>query len=61
MEMKELIARINFLYKKKNEEGLTEEEEKENQILRREYIDAVKGNVRAQLNTVKRVPSKKLN
>lgn len=52
--MKELIDRINFLYKKSKEEGLTEEEKKEQEILRRKYIDNVKANFRAQLNTVKK-------
>ena len=45
------INRINELAKKaKTLEGLTEEEMIERTILRREYIDAVTGNLRAQLD-----------
>ena len=36
------IERINELYRKSKAEGLTEEEKKEQQILRREYVDAFK-------------------
>lgn len=46
------IARINELYHKSKEEGLTLEEAKEQQILRREYIDAFKRNLRGQLNNI---------
>ena len=44
------IERINFLAKKAKTEGLTEEEKKEQARLRREYIDSVVGNLRAQLD-----------
>lgn len=46
------IARINELYKKSKEEGLTEEEAAEQKKLRAEYIAAIKGNLRSQLNNV---------
>ena len=46
------IARINELYRKSKAEGLTELESKEQQILRREYIDAIRQNLRAQLNNI---------
>lgn len=46
------IARINELYRKSKAEGLTEKERKEQQILRREYIDAFKENLRGQLNQI---------
>ena len=44
------IERINFLSKKAKTEGLTEEEKQEQAKLRREYIDSVVGNLRAQLD-----------
>lgn len=44
------IERINFLAKKQREEGLTEEEKVEQAKLRKEYIDSVTGNLRAQLD-----------
>ena len=46
------IARINELYHKSKAEGLTAKERKEQQLLRREYIDAVKRNLRSQLNQI---------
>lgn len=52
MKMDDVIKRINELYKKNKEEGLNEEEKEEQQILRRRYIDSVKSNFRAQLETV---------
>ena len=44
------IARINALYHKAKTEGLTEEEKLEQQILRQEYIDSIKKNIRSQLD-----------
>lgn len=44
------IDRINELAHKAKAEGLTEEEIKERDILRREYIDSVVGNLRAELD-----------
>lgn len=46
------IARINELYKKSKEEGLTEAEAKEQAELRKEYIAGVKANLRGQLNNI---------
>lgn len=46
------IARINELYHKSKAEGLSAEELKEQQILRREYIDSFKRNLRGQLNNI---------
>lgn len=46
------IARINELYHKSKAEGLTEEEKAEQQMLRKEYIMAVKNNMRATLDRV---------
>ena len=52
MKMDDVIKRINELYKKSKEEGLNEKEKEEQQILRRKYIDSVKSNFRAHLETV---------
>lgn len=46
------IARINELYRKSKAEGLTESEKKEQQILRKEYIESFKQNLRGQLNNI---------
>lgn len=46
------IARINELYHKSKAEGLTAAERKEQQVLRREYVDAFKRNLRSQLNQI---------
>ena len=48
----EKIIRINELYRKSKAEGLTDTEKKEQQLLRREYIDAVRRNLRGQLNNI---------
>lgn len=52
MNMEERIARINELYHKSQAEGLTEEEKAEQAKLRAEYIANVRGNLRAQLDSV---------
>lgn len=44
------IERINHLARKARYEGLSEEEKQEQAKLRREYIDSVVGNLRAQLD-----------
>ena len=46
------IARINELYHKSKAEGLTEAEAREQKVLRRQYIDDFKRNLRGQLNNV---------
>ena len=46
------IDRINALAHKQKSVGLTEEEKVEQAKLRREYLDAVKGNLRAHLNNI---------
>lgn len=56
MELNELIKKINYLYKKNKEQGLTQEEKDEQKILREKYIEVIKGNVRAQLNSIKKAP-----
>ena len=45
MTMDEKVARINELYHKSKNEGLTEEEKAEQQKLRREYVDIMKQNL----------------
>lgn len=52
MKIDDVIKRINELYKKSKEEGLNDSEKEEQQKLRRIYIDNVKSNFRAQLETV---------
>lgn len=52
MTMEETIKRINVLYHKSQEEGLTEEEKQEQKELRQRYIDSVKGNLRGQLENL---------
>lgn len=46
------ISRINELYRKSKAEGLTEAEKKEQKILRQEYIELVRRNLRGQLNNI---------
>lgn len=46
------IQRINELARKAKAEGLTPAEKEEQQRLRREYIEAVKMNLRAQLDNI---------
>ena len=48
--MKTRLERINELAHKAKTEGLTEAEKAEQAVLRREYVAAVLGNVRAQLD-----------
>ena len=52
MNIDELVTRINVLYKKSKEEGLTEEEKVEQEQLRRQYIDGFKNSLRSQLQGV---------
>lgn len=61
MITKELIDRINYLAKKKKEIGLTPEEQKEQDQVRRQYIDGIKGQLRPMLENIEIVdeePSK---
>lgn len=52
MTMDERIQRINELYHKSQAEGLSEEEKAEQAKLRKEYVESVRGNLRAQLNQI---------
>ena len=49
---KSRIDRINELYRKSKAEGLSEVEKMEQQILRKEYIDAMKRNLTSQLDNI---------
>ena len=46
------IDRINELYHKSQSVGLTEEEKEEQARLRREYIEAIRGSLRGNLNRI---------
>lgn len=46
------IKRINELYHKSQAEGLSEEEKKEQQTLRSEYVANIRANLRGQLNSI---------
>ena len=48
-----LIEKINFLANKKKTVGLTEEEQKEQEELRKEYLRLFKAGFRQQLDSIK--------
>jgi len=52
MNMDERIKRINELYHKAQEQGLTEEEKQEQDKLRKEYAASFRNNLRAQLENI---------
>ncbi len=52
MTLEDKIKRINELYHKSKAEGLTEEEKAEQATLRKEYIDNIRANMRANLNSI---------
>lgn len=47
------IKRINELYHKSKAVGLTDEEKAEQKKLREDYVAAIKGNIRSQLENVR--------
>ena len=47
------IKRINELYHKSKAVGLTDEEKAEQKKLREDYVAAIKGNIRSQLEKVR--------
>jgi 5-formyltetrahydrofolate cyclo-ligase len=53
MNMDEKIKRINELYHKSQNEGLTDVEKEEQATLRKDYIDSVKGNLQGQLDSIR--------
>ena len=46
------IDRTNTLYHKSQSVGLTEEEKEEQKLLRKEYIEAIRRNMRGTLNNI---------
>lgn len=50
--LEEKIARINELYRKSKNEGLTEAELEEQAALRKDYIANVRANLRGTLNNI---------
>ena len=46
------LARINELARKAKAEGLSQEETQEQKLLRSRYIEAVRANLRSQLNNI---------
>lgn len=49
---KQKISRINELYHKSKQEGLTKAEKEEQALLRAEYIAAVRANLRGTLSQI---------
>ena len=52
MDMDSKIARINELYHKSQNEGLNDSEKEEQALLRKEYIMAIRKNLRGQLDNI---------
>ena len=52
MITQEMIDRINELYHKSQDQGLTEDEKREQQELRKKYIQAIRVNMRSNLNNI---------
>ncbi len=53
MKEKERLDRINQLARKQKDEGLTEEEKKEQKRLREEYLKSFRKQFRQQLDSIK--------
>ncbi len=52
MTMEKKIKRINELYHKSKEEGLTEAEKQEQAELRKEYVANIRANLKSNLNSI---------
>lgn len=55
MDIDKLIARINELSRKNKTVGLTDEELKERDVLRQQYLNNFKANFKQQLDSIKYV------
>lgn len=53
MITQEMVERINELYRKSKAEGLTKEEAREQAELRSLYLEAIRTNIRSNLDTIK--------
>ena len=61
MDIDKLIARINELSRKNKTVGLTDEESKERDVLRQQYLNNFKRNFRQQLDSIKYVEDEEDN
>lgn len=61
MKIEEVIEEINAIYKKSQEEGLTDEEKERQKVLRQRYINNVKNNFKQQIAGYKRIDPSKNN
>lgn len=61
MRIEEVIEEINAIYKKSQEEGLTDEEKERQKVLRQRYINNVKNNFKQQIAGYKRIDPSKNN
>jgi len=52
MNMQEIIDRINELYHKSQNEGLSEEEKAEQKDLRQQYVLSIRRSLRGQLDNI---------
>jgi 5-formyltetrahydrofolate cyclo-ligase len=52
MNLEEKIKRINELYHKSQETGLSDEEKEEQKRLRQEYVASVRNNLKSQLDNI---------
>ncbi len=51
------IDRINFLARKSKAQGLTQEEKDEQAALRREYLEAIRRNLKSTLDSIEFIDS----
>lgn len=52
MNLEEKIKRINELYHKSQDVGLTDEEKEEQKQLRQDYVASVRNNLKSQLDNI---------